>query len=137
MVKTPLPASPLAEAAVTTDWRHMLPVLTGASLTLRELEIGDATALFAMLTTREVARFISPPPTTIDGFERFNRVDAPAARGGALRLLRRGAARHDDGDRSLSNSIARTRVRDRRVGVRDWIGILGLRRIYGRSEARG
>jgi RimJ/RimL family protein N-acetyltransferase len=71
MVKTPLPASPLAEAAVTTDWRHMLPVLTGASLTLRELEIGDATALFAMLTTREVARFISPPPTTIDGFERF------------------------------------------------------------------
>ena len=28
-------------------------------------------SLFALLTTDEVARFISPPPTTIEGFERF------------------------------------------------------------------
>ena len=38
---------------------------------LRELEISDAPSLFAMLTTEEVSRFISPPPTTVEGFERF------------------------------------------------------------------
>jgi RimJ/RimL family protein N-acetyltransferase len=67
----PFRPAPLGEAAATTNWRHVLPVLTGASITLRELDIADAPALFAMLTTHEVARFISPPPTTVDGFERF------------------------------------------------------------------
>ncbi|HEX6657462.1 MAG TPA: GNAT family N-acetyltransferase [Ilumatobacter sp.] len=46
-------------------------MLTGASITLRELDIADAPVLFTMLTTHEVARFISPPPTTVEGFERF------------------------------------------------------------------
>jgi ribosomal-protein-alanine N-acetyltransferase len=58
-------------SAVTTDWRERLPVMTGALVTLRELEISDAAPLFAMLTSEEVSRFISPPPTTVDGFERF------------------------------------------------------------------
>src|SRR4026208_1985957 len=40
-------------------------------VTLRELRISDATSLLAMLSTEEVARFISPPPTTVEGFERF------------------------------------------------------------------
>jgi RimJ/RimL family protein N-acetyltransferase len=31
----------------------------------------DAASLLAMLTTEEVARFITPPPTTLEGFERF------------------------------------------------------------------
>ena len=31
----------------------------------------DAPSLLAMLTTEEVSRFISPPPTTVEGFERF------------------------------------------------------------------
>src|SRR5262249_30178804 len=31
----------------------------------------DAPSLLAMLTSEEVSRFISPPPTTVDGFERF------------------------------------------------------------------
>src|SRR5687767_913398 len=57
--------------SVETNWRHALPVLTSAGVTLRELELTDAPALLAMLTTEEVTRFISPPPTTIDGFERF------------------------------------------------------------------
>jgi len=59
------------ESVVTTDWRTGLPVLTGSRVTLREMRVSDATSLFAMLTTEEVARFISPPPTTIEGFERF------------------------------------------------------------------
>jgi ribosomal-protein-alanine N-acetyltransferase len=54
-----------------TDWRRTLPVLSGTLVTLRELRLSDAPSLLAMLTTDEVARFISPPPTTIDGFERF------------------------------------------------------------------
>src|SRR5579862_3986657 len=56
---------------VSTDWQCGLPVLTGRTVTLRELRTSDAASLFAMLTTAEVARFISPPPTTVDGFERF------------------------------------------------------------------
>ena len=55
----------------TTDWRSGLPVLGAATFTLRELRMEDAQALLAMLTTEEVARFISPPPTTVEGFERF------------------------------------------------------------------
>jgi len=55
----------------TTDWRSGLPVLSSAACTLRELRLEDATSLLAMLTTEEVARFISPPPTTVEGFEKF------------------------------------------------------------------
>ncbi len=55
----------------TSDWKAGLPVLTGAGFTLRELRLEDAASLLAMLTTEEVSRFISPPPTTVEGFERF------------------------------------------------------------------
>ena len=60
-----------ATRTVETDWRQALPVLEGRSITLRELRRSDAVTLFSMLATEEVARFISPPPSTIDGFERF------------------------------------------------------------------
>jgi len=56
---------------VSTDWQAGLPVLCGDTVTLRELRTSDAASLFAMLTTEEVSRFISPPPTTVEGFERF------------------------------------------------------------------
>jgi RimJ/RimL family protein N-acetyltransferase len=55
----------------STDWRDGLPVLSGKKVVLRELRQSDAASLFAMLTTREVSRFISPPPSTVEGFERF------------------------------------------------------------------
>jgi len=57
--------------AVSSDWRQQLPVLTGRQVRLRELKVSDAPSLFALLTTEEVSRFISPPPSTVDGFERF------------------------------------------------------------------
>src|SRR3989442_12500937 len=60
-----------AEQLITTEWQRGLPVLTGESVTLRELRTSDAPSLFAMLTTEEVSRFISPPPSTVGGFERF------------------------------------------------------------------
>lgn len=63
---------PLGETAVvSTDWRQQLPVMSGKQVTLRELRASDAPSLFAMLTTEEVSRFISPPPSTVEGFERF------------------------------------------------------------------
>ena len=63
--------SPSGDGAVSSDWRAALPVLSAGSVTLRELRLSDAPALHALLTTGEVARFISPPPTTVEGFERF------------------------------------------------------------------
>jgi RimJ/RimL family protein N-acetyltransferase len=60
-----------AGQVVSSDWRTGLPVLSGNQIVLRELRASDAPSLFAMLTTDEVARFISPPPTTVEGFERF------------------------------------------------------------------
>ena len=46
-------------------------MLAGHTVTLRELRLADAPTLLAMLKTEEVERFISPPPTTVEGFERF------------------------------------------------------------------
>jgi len=66
-----IPVQPSTGQTVSTDWRIGLPVLQGAHVTLRELRASDAPSLFAMLTTEEVARFISPPPSTVEGFERF------------------------------------------------------------------
>ena len=62
---------PSTTTVTTSDWRHGLPVLSSEHVTLRDLVIEDAPALLSMLATDEVARFISPPPTTIEGFEQF------------------------------------------------------------------
>lgn len=59
------------QSVVQTDWRKGLPFLVGEHVTLRELRRADAPSLLAMLAAEEVARFISPPPTTVEGFERF------------------------------------------------------------------
>lgn len=61
----------MPSSIVSSDWKKGLPVLTSGEVTLRELRLSDAPSLLAMLTTEEVARFISPPPTTVEGFERF------------------------------------------------------------------
>ena len=60
-----------AESVCESNWRNALPVLTGSRMTLRELRSSDAPSLCEMLTTEEVSRFISPPPTTVEGFQRF------------------------------------------------------------------
>ena len=78
---THIPANTVADmprAAMTntapvasSDWKMQLPVLQASGITMRELRVSDAPSLLALLTTEEVTRFISPPPTTIEGFERF------------------------------------------------------------------
>jgi [ribosomal protein S5]-alanine N-acetyltransferase len=52
-------------------WRKGLPSINGRSLTLRELRPADAASLLELLSADEVTKFISPPPTTVEGFERF------------------------------------------------------------------
>jgi ribosomal-protein-alanine N-acetyltransferase len=59
------------ENVVTSDWQRALPVLRSARVVLRELRASDAPSLFAMLSADEVARFISPPPTSVSSFEQF------------------------------------------------------------------
>ena len=63
--------TPAMPPTVTSNWRASLPVLAGDKFVLRELRLEDAPSLLAMLTTEEVSRFISPPPTTVEGFEQF------------------------------------------------------------------
>src|SRR6058998_516026 len=58
-------------SVVSSDWRQALPVLSGEQVVLRELRESDAPVLFSLLTAEEVARFISPPPSSVEGFERF------------------------------------------------------------------
>jgi RimJ/RimL family protein N-acetyltransferase len=69
-MEMPVVHQPVPEV-VSTDWRQALPVLSGNRITLRQLRESDAPSLFAMLTAEEVSRFISPPPSTVEGFERF------------------------------------------------------------------
>jgi ribosomal-protein-alanine N-acetyltransferase len=67
-----LPPAPLhTPSTVTSDWRTGLPCLMGNLVSLRELQASDAPALFAALSSDQVSKFISPPPATVDGFERF------------------------------------------------------------------
>jgi RimJ/RimL family protein N-acetyltransferase len=61
----------IVPASVATTWTEALPALTGHNLTLRELVPTDSLALLSMLSTEEVAKFISPPPTTKQGFQKF------------------------------------------------------------------
>ena len=68
---TQIACQPEVGHVISTDWRGGLPVLSGKQVVLRELRTSDAPSLFAMLTTEEVSRFISPPPSTVEGFERF------------------------------------------------------------------
>jgi len=67
--------SAVVTAAIASDvsagWRAGLPVLRGNGVTLRELRRSDAASLWAFLNKEEVARFISPPPTTVAGFDKF------------------------------------------------------------------
>ncbi len=67
---TPM-AFPVIVPSSSRSWRDELPTLTGSMVTLRELRASDAADLLASLGTAEVTRLISPPPPTVEGFEKF------------------------------------------------------------------
>jgi RimJ/RimL family protein N-acetyltransferase len=53
------------------SWRARLPQLSGAGVTLRELQRSDAAALYEIVRSPEVARYTWSPPSTVEAFERF------------------------------------------------------------------
>ena len=67
----PMTAPRISQTKVGRDSHADLPVLEGQHVILRALRPSDASSLFMLLTTPEVARFISRPPATVEGFERF------------------------------------------------------------------
>ena len=71
--QTTLEIVPSGQVLERTDvvWQSSLPVLMGKQVVMRELRASDAPSLFAVLTTPEVSRFISPPPPTVQEFDRF------------------------------------------------------------------
>lgn len=72
MEKMPYPnLQSVQSRAIPFDWHFGLPTLRGENVTLREVQESDAEALLAMLTTEEVAEFVSPLPRTVDGFSGF------------------------------------------------------------------
>ena len=58
-------------ASLPFDWHFGLPTIRAQNLTLRDVRAEDAAALLAMLTSEEVAEFVSPLPRTVDGFIEF------------------------------------------------------------------
>lgn len=64
-------ASSLAAPESPRSWHVTVPRLQGDVAALREPRRSDAIDLFQALTRADVTRFISPPPATVDGFERF------------------------------------------------------------------
>jgi RimJ/RimL family protein N-acetyltransferase len=57
--------------SVRPAWAEQLPTLVGERLVLRDLHVSDAAALVASLNSREVQRYIAPPPDSIEAFENF------------------------------------------------------------------
>ncbi len=102
------------------DWRHGLPVLHGLGLTLRELQPADAPSLVAQLTTEQVSRFVSPPPTSVAGFEQFiawTHKERAAGRYACFAVV-------PDGE-TVPVGIFQIRLLDGRDGVAEWGFILG------------
>ena len=56
---------------MNADWIETLPALRGDAVTLREPVTSDAPALVARVNTREVIKYLSPPPDSADAFEKF------------------------------------------------------------------
>jgi ribosomal-protein-alanine N-acetyltransferase len=81
---------------VPAAWRKGLPTCEDAGVALREVHPDDGPSLLAHLATDEVSRFISPPPTTIAGFDRFirwSRRDREAGRSVCFAVVPTGTAR--------------------------------------------
>jgi RimJ/RimL family protein N-acetyltransferase len=64
-------AVPFASKSAISHWQDRLPTLSGRRVVLRELRAPDAQALVSLLTTADVARFISSPPASVQDFESF------------------------------------------------------------------
>lgn len=106
--------------AAAATWRDGLPVLRSLGFTLRELQAADAPSLVAQLTPEETSRFVSPPPTSAAGFERFiawTHRERAAGRYACFAVV-------PDGEHAAVG-IFQVRLLDGRDGVAEWGFILG------------
>jgi RimJ/RimL family protein N-acetyltransferase len=65
------PAIQPREQAGSINWRESLPSLSGRLVTLRELSVADGATLLPLISAPEVARFLSPPPQSLERFTGF------------------------------------------------------------------
>ncbi|MBP7775673.1 MAG: GNAT family N-acetyltransferase [Acidobacteria bacterium] len=110
----------LPSADILADWREGLPVLRGAGCTLRELTAADAGSLVAHLTTEEVSRFVSPPPSSVPAFERFiawTHAERAAGRYACFAVVPEGA--------TLAVGLLQIRLLEAQAGTAEWGFILG------------
>ena len=110
----------VSTASVRSDWQQALPLLKGQRVTLRELRAEDAASLCALLSTEEVSRFISPPPTTVDGFERFIQWTLRQRAAGAYVCFA-----VTTGDFAVAIGIFQVRKLDAAFGLAEWGFALG------------
>jgi RimJ/RimL family protein N-acetyltransferase len=68
---SPTPARDRDERSARRNWRDQLPMLEGRRVSLRELDARDAATLLPLLGAPEVARFLSPPPQSLERFASF------------------------------------------------------------------
>lgn len=61
----------LPEQVVLEQWRNLAPVLRGPTVTLRELRLQDAPALLTVVPGEDLLPLMSPPPATIESYERL------------------------------------------------------------------
>ena len=122
------------ETVVSTDWQQGLPTLRGRQVVLRELRASDAPSLFALLTTEEVSRFISPPPSTVEGFERFISWTLRQRAAGTYACFAVTVAGFDTAIGIFQVRSMEPGFEHRRVGLRHRLGLLGHGRVSGRRR---
>jgi ribosomal-protein-alanine N-acetyltransferase len=105
----------MVKAALEAPVITQRPVAAGLLCAIRELQMSDAPALFALLSTEEVARFITPPPTTVAGFEKF--IAWAQAEGAAGRFKCYAVVPHD---RDYAIGIFQVRMLDESSRVAEW-----------------
>jgi [ribosomal protein S5]-alanine N-acetyltransferase len=71
VVGSPLARRDTDRLSPSVSWSDGLPTLTGKLITLRELVAADGSALLPLVTAPEVARFLSPPPQSLERFTGF------------------------------------------------------------------
>lgn len=94
-LRTPGTAAASQPRPDVSGWRHGLPMLTGNRLTLRELVVSDAAELLPLIAAPEVARFLSPPPTSVArfaGFVETTRLEREAGRYAGFAVVPHGHA---------------------------------------------
>jgi ribosomal-protein-alanine N-acetyltransferase len=71
VVGSPLVRRDTDRQSPPVGWSDGLPTLTGKQVTLRELVAADGSVLLPLVSAPEVARFLSPPPQSLERFTGF------------------------------------------------------------------